>query len=490
MELRRRAFLSGLAVSAALPACADAPPTSRRPVAKPADALARGAPAAERLVAEAGLGGGVSAVVADANTGEVLEAVNPIRGLPPASVLKAVTALYALETLGADHRFRTRLVATGPIAGGRLDGDLVLVGGGDPSLDTDGIHALAAGAAATGLRSVAGRFLVSTGPLPTIDRIDPTQPVQVGYDPAVSGLNLNFNRVHFEWRAGQGGYATTMEARTERFRPAVTSSRMRIADRSLPVYTYGTDGAVDDWSVARGQLGGSGARWLPVRNPDLYAGDVMRTMLRANGIAVDAARRVDGVPAGRVLAEEAGAPLNAVARTMLRFSTNLTAEAVGLAASRSRGLRRASLGASAAMMADWLGGRSAGRPARLDDHSGLNGTSRLSALEMVRALVAPGAGAALRPILRDLTVEGRPRVPATVDIEAKTGTLNFASGLAGYFEGAAGRPLAFAVFCADPDRRDALSLAERERPNGGSAWAGRARQLHYDLIERWWAVHA
>jgi D-alanyl-D-alanine carboxypeptidase/D-alanyl-D-alanine-endopeptidase (penicillin-binding protein 4) len=51
--------------------------------------------------------------------------------LPPASVAKALTSLYALDTLGADHRFQTRVMATGSVIGGVLKGDLILVGGGD-----------------------------------------------------------------------------------------------------------------------------------------------------------------------------------------------------------------------------------------------------------------------------------------------------------------------------------------------------------------------
>ena len=467
--MRRRAFLGALAGLATFPAQAMAPDRSRRPPPRPGDALLRAVVPADQLVAQAGLGGAVSAVVADATTGAVLERVNPIRALPPASVLKAVTALYALETLGAGHRFETRLVATGPVRAGRLEGDLALVGGGDPSLDTDGLHALAVAAREAGLREVAGRFLVSNGGLPLLDRIDPGQPEHVGYNPAVAGLSLNYNRVHFEWRPGQGGHATTMEARTGRFRPAVDTSRMRIDDRAAPTYTFGTDGTTDRWTVARRQLGGSGARWLPVRNPDLYAGDVMRTMLRSNGIVVPAAERATGIPKGAAVAAEAGAPLDAVARAMLRHSTNLTAELIGLSASRARGLSDPTLARSAAAMADWMAGRCEARPGRLDDHSGLNGTSRMSGLDMVRLLTAPGAADRLRPILRDMTVQGRPRVPDTVDLDAKTGTLNFASGLGGYFEARSGRPLAFAVFAADPppprrpDARGARAAARRPR---------------------------
>ncbi|MCK0168238.1 D-alanyl-D-alanine carboxypeptidase/D-alanyl-D-alanine-endopeptidase [Jannaschia sp. S6380] len=482
--MRRRFFLSGALSTAALPACANAPETSLRPAAKPADALARSAPDAERLIASAGLGGRVGFMVADARTGEVLETYNPIRPLPPASVAKAVTGLYALETLGADFRFQTRLVATGPIVNGRLDGDLVLVGGGDPALDTDGLHDLAGQAKASGLREVAGRLLVDGSALPVIDRIDPTQPDHVGYNPAVGGVNLNFNRVHFSWKRQGNAYDTALQARTERFRPGVSTSRMRIADRTLPVYTYARAGDVDDWTVARGQLGGSGSRWLPVRNPDRYAGDVLRTMLRSNGITAPAAQ--PGRGQGTTIAITQSAPLNRIVASMLRYSTNLVAEVIGATATtRLTGPPR-SLGGSAATMSAWVAQRTGGRQPDFDDHSGLNGTTRVAAADMVRLLTAAGAMTRLRPLLKELTLDGPPRQT----VQAKTGTLNFVSGLAGYFDARSGRSLAFATFVADTDRRARLSVAERERPQGGRGWARTARSLQFDLIERWAAVHA
>lgn len=483
--MERRLFLTAALSTVALPACANAPERSGRPLVRPADALARSAPAADRLVTEAGLGGKVGFVLADARSGEVLETHNPLRALPPASVAKAVTALYALETLGPAYRFETRLVASAPVVNGRLDGDLVLVGGGDPALDTDGLAAMAGQAKAAGLREVTGRFLVHGGALPEFREIDRTQPDHVGYNPAVGGLNLNFNRVHFGWRRGDGGYETTMDARTARFRPEVRTARMRVADRSLPVYTYDRDGDVDAWTVARGQLGGSGSRWLPVRNPALYAGDVMRTMLRANGIVVGAPQRAAAIPRGPVLATERSAPLDRVCRSMLRFSTNLTAELIGLSATVRRGTVPRSLDQSGDIMAAWLAGRTGARRPDFDDHSGLNGTTRITAYDMAAALTARGARDRLRPLMKEMTIEG----PSPITVRAKTGTLNFVSGLAGYFEAQNGRPLAFATFCADTARRNRLSVAERERPEGGRAWIRAARSLQSDLIERWALVH-
>ena len=81
----------------------------------------------------------------------------------------------------------------------------VLAGGGDPTLQTDQLGDLVARLAGTGVRGATGRFLHWAGALPRIDRISDDQPDHVGYNPAISGLNLNFNRVHFEWKRAAGG---------------------------------------------------------------------------------------------------------------------------------------------------------------------------------------------------------------------------------------------------------------------------------------------
>lgn len=72
--------------------------------------------------------------VIDAATGFELFSRNSEKLLIPASVLKIVTSATALEILGADYRFKTRIGYTGSIKNKVLNGDLVVISGGDPTL--------------------------------------------------------------------------------------------------------------------------------------------------------------------------------------------------------------------------------------------------------------------------------------------------------------------------------------------------------------------
>ena len=480
---RRHLLATAVAAFVAPPAFAEAPERSPRPQHRRAKGSAA-RPAAEglaALVAAAKLGGDVSVAVIDTASGQMLEGLGETQGLPPASCAKAITSLYALDRLGAGYAWVTRVLVTGPVAGGQVQGDLILQGSGDPTLTTDTLGDLAARLAARGVRGVTGRFLVHAGGLPHLAEIDRDQPDHVGYNPSISGLNLNFNRVYFEWKRAGGSYDLTMDARGERFVPRVTMATIRTADRESPLFTYRQGKGTDDWTVAATALGKGGSRWLPVRQPEVYAGEVFATLARAQGIRLPDPRVVDAAPAGTVIAQVSSETLGPVMRDMLKHSTNLTAEVVGLTASGA-----ATLTASAGRMTDWLRGRH-GVSARFVDHSGLGGASRISASAMATAL-SRGRGSGLPGLLKDFGMrdaEGEAIKGSPVRVMAKTGTLNFASGLVGYIEPPGGRSLTFAIFCADVARRDRLPKGEREEPEGGKAWTKRARGLQARLVGRW-----
>ena len=322
----------------------------------------------------------------------------------PASVTKVITALYALDVFGANHRFRTRLIATGNITGEVVQGALILVGGGNPMLTTADLAKIAGQLKAAGLTEVKGKFLVYDGALPRVKTIDKDQTVHAGYSPAVGGIALNYNRIHFEWRRKSGQYSTTMDARTAKYRPDVVMAKTKIANRSSPVFTYVHKGGADNWSVAGGALGSGGARWLPFRNPALYAADVFATMAGAQGIRLQPVKVVNRISAGTALVTHQSVPLREILRDMLKYSINLTAEMVGLAAMVKRRGKVGGLRSSANEMNAWTRSALDVQGMRLVDHSGLGAANRMTTDAMVGALVEAYGSNALRPIFESIAV--------------------------------------------------------------------------------------
>ncbi|MHC4841878.1 MAG: D-alanyl-D-alanine carboxypeptidase, partial [Planctomycetota bacterium] len=78
--------------------------------------------------------GTFGAKIVDLDSGKVLYSHNADRALIPASNMKLYTSAAALCKLGHDFEFKTRVYADGQISNGTLNGDLLIIGGGDPNL--------------------------------------------------------------------------------------------------------------------------------------------------------------------------------------------------------------------------------------------------------------------------------------------------------------------------------------------------------------------
>lgn len=93
------------------------------------------AAAVEKFVKTSGVKPGSLAVkVVDLKTGETIASHNTDVPLVPASIMKSVSTASLLQKVGADYRYHTRVYIDGPLDMGILRGNLIILGGGDPSL--------------------------------------------------------------------------------------------------------------------------------------------------------------------------------------------------------------------------------------------------------------------------------------------------------------------------------------------------------------------
>ena len=127
----------------------------------PVLAAAPGSDAQQQLVGQwlqdVGAGGDqVSVQVRALDNGESLLAVNEAATLNPASSIKLLTTYAGLLQLGADYRWQTRFYLDGKLVNGVLQGDLVLVGGGDPKLVIEDLLAALGQMRSAGLRHITG----------------------------------------------------------------------------------------------------------------------------------------------------------------------------------------------------------------------------------------------------------------------------------------------------------------------------------------------
>lgn len=92
--------------------------------------------------------------------------------LTPASVAKIITTASAFELLGSDYRFHTSVYAKGDVLNGACSGDLLVVGGGDPTLGSSFfdsqrpelvMNRIVDAIVAKGIQSFDGNLVINTG---------------------------------------------------------------------------------------------------------------------------------------------------------------------------------------------------------------------------------------------------------------------------------------------------------------------------------------
>lgn len=107
-------------------------------------------------------------LIVDPERGDTLYSRNAGKLFMPASNMKILTSATGLTQLGADYRYRTTFGARGPVSGGTLTGDLVVIGRGDPSVSDHmmrdamlPLRAIADSIVGRGIRHVSGRVVAA-----------------------------------------------------------------------------------------------------------------------------------------------------------------------------------------------------------------------------------------------------------------------------------------------------------------------------------------
>ncbi len=140
-------------------------------------------------------GAAIGFSVIDSAGGTIYEHNGEIAHIP-ASALKTLTTATALEVLGPEFRFETRLGVSEPDEKGISEGDLILIGGGDPMLSIADYQSWIEGLIKAGLVSVPGRVIGDGRHFQGSIFADFWNwgDIGNGYGSPVSGLNLEHNR--------------------------------------------------------------------------------------------------------------------------------------------------------------------------------------------------------------------------------------------------------------------------------------------------------
>ncbi len=335
------------------------------------------------------LGPRVGFAAVDARSGAPL-AGGAIEGLTPASTTKVLTAFAALEVLGPDERFATRVARSGDT--------LTLVGGGDPYL-VERLPEEPPPVVTADLATLADRVARELGP----GRFRLTYDAGLFSGPAVSGT----------W---EDGYV-----------PAVVA----------PVSALWVDQ-------------GRGAGEDPAR----AAAEAFARLLRERGVEVVAPVPAAAGEEAAHVALVRSAPVATIVADLLRTSDNATSEVLFRHVARATGHEPSFEGGAVAVRQILERSAISISSLDLHDGSGLSRRNRISPTTLVQTLVAASRDDRTTAVLSGLPVGGfdgtvRSRfgqAPAGLGwVRAKTGTLTGVHTLAGIATLPGGRPVAFAV---------------------------------------------
>ena len=418
--------------------------------------------------------------VQNLDTGDVLYGRNETRRFVPASNMKLLTTAAALDALGPDFRYRTRLYADGEIQNGTLNGALVVRGAGDPTFggryaDGDVTRAFrqwADSLRAMGVRRVRG---VVVGDDDVFDNVHLGQGWQWDdlvwyYGAEISGLQFNEGTIKLTSRGTSPGQPARVS-----IDPNV--DYVRVVNRTT---TTSGGGVREGYSRALSDnvftltssvpAGRTEVEDVAIVNPTEYFVRVMVSVLRDAGIEVTA-EEVDVDEWGRRpryetmrrVATHISPPLSEIVEETNTSSNNLYAEhllrTLGAYVYRGADLPTGSAFAGYAAMEPFLERIGVDPESfRVADGSGLSALNRLTPVGIVAVLRGmrdhPDARVA-RSFYESLAVGGRTGTlrgryrsgDARGNVHAKTGYISGARTLSGYVTSDRGDTIAFSLLC-------------------------------------------
>ncbi|MCA9738089.1 MAG: D-alanyl-D-alanine carboxypeptidase/D-alanyl-D-alanine-endopeptidase [Gemmatimonadota bacterium] len=431
--------------------------------------------------------------------GDTLFALNTDLPLIPASNMKLLTAAAALHVLGPEYRYRTFVLADGPVVDGVLQGDLVLYGTGDPALSwrfsgsrTAVVEALADTAVARlGLTGITGS-VVGDGTFFDGPEVHPDwEPADLDDWFAAPASALSFNENVITLRVMPGADAET-PARYETIpggaQVAVVNRATTVAGRTQRMFA-GRSGGTGP-IVIQGELGTAGPeRWrlISVDDPATFAAGALRRALEERGVRVaggshalgnDAASALTGrnrwapldaeAAPPRIVAEHRSPPMAELVEVMNKHSHNLYAEL--LLKTLGRAVEgEGSYEAGSRVLRDFLVETVGADPDEVEIHdgSGLSRGNRVSADVLVRTLAYMRGADTWDALFESLPRAGADemgrmtRGAAAENLRAKTGTLTGVSALSGELRTLEGETVLFAILQNDvPSRRAAKRVED------------------------------
>jgi len=405
----------------------------------------------------------------------------------------------ALKVLGPDFYFDTYLSYKGEIKNGILDGNIYLKGTGDPLLTMSDIFNIVMILKQSGIKKITGRFFYDESFLSNTIIIDENGEKDQSYNPGLSALSSEFN-LFFAWREGHGESTSKSNFIPIPPLPSVVIDKSKNKFTHGLKFEYSPEDNLERWKVSNKLKYGRKEK-IPVRNPALHTAETFFMFAKQSGINIPLPQKGVMPDDVHILYTQKSPPLIKIAKETLEYSNNVLAELLMLRAVRKLENKPLSIEESAFIIKKWYSTqipRSDWKDIYFHNGSGITSKNRMSPKIISEILdYANSLSFGNRYFWSILSTSGwngwikdRLRAPSTaLKVWAKTGSLDYASGLAGYIITNKGQRLAFGIFITDFKKRNLMDgknqkLTNRLRSKAIN-WLQKAQNTQDKLIRLW-----
>jgi D-alanyl-D-alanine carboxypeptidase/D-alanyl-D-alanine-endopeptidase (penicillin-binding protein 4) len=395
----------------------------------------------------------LSLYVSKVNTDAPTLSMNASVPRNPASVMKLLTSLMALDTLGPNYRWRTEAYIRGKLKQGILDGDLILKGYGDPSLTPERFWQLLYGLRARGIRVIQGDLILDGSYFspPRDQRGDFDGRPRRAYNALPHPLSLNFQVTQVQLVPDQDdnsvrAFTYPPLANLEihnRIKLVDGTCRGKRASPSIRLAEQQNGASLE----LQGEYAASCPEWSKsylVMQPTDHVGGAFSALWKELGGELKGSIKTAPLPSGSKRFHSIESPtLAEVIRNMNKYSNNLMSRMLLLTVTAEQGELPASPERALDLVKTWLGKwRLPSGLVKVSNGSGLARDAQISSEiigrmlqaayasplmpEFIASLPLAGIDGTMRKRLRNTELVGRAHI--------KTGTLNDVSAMAGYVQ--------------------------------------------------------
>ena len=405
-----------------------------------------------------------SIYIHEINTTDPIIAFNSDKPMNPASVMKLITTFAGLELLGPAFTWKTEIYTNGVLKEGKLQGDLIIKGYGDPRLNLENFWLLIGRLYQKGLHEITGDLILDNSyfdiPIENPAAFDNKPYRSYNTSPEAHLVNYRATELRIIPEAGNDSARIIINPQTEFI---TLNNNLKLTKSKCIEWRDTLDTIIDidtennhhatvtlngDYPIACGKK----SLLLSLHNSQTYTLGLFKKLWKQQGGVFNGKVRTGIAPDEKLPYEiHQSPPLTEIIRDINKYSNNTAARQLYLTLGTVSGNKPATLNKSNNAVRQWLKSKELDSPEfEIENGSGLSRNERISARHLGKLLLKAYQSSVMPEFISSLpilAVDGTMKkrltgTNVTGRAHIKTGSLNEVKAMAGYILDKSGKRMA------------------------------------------------